>query len=276
MAGSGEAVLTKPPPPHLRQDARPSQLRSGSPDPGLLRHGDPPRRSAGDPRRRRQPPRRPSRRRELQLWAQGYERVAGVDEVGRGPLAGPVVAGAVVLRPLTRPRWLRHVRDSKQLAPSQRRELAAAIKASAAWGIGWSTVGEIDGCGILEATRLAMRRALVDLCRAGDPPADFVLVDGRDRHRFACPFETIIGGDARCTSIAAASVIAKVARDAWMEAIAADHQGYEFAQNKGYATPAHLTALRDRGPCAEHRFSFAPVRASSRQALRPAPQPLAP
>ena len=228
-----------------------------------------------DPRGGERRVERPTRRRELQLWAEGYQCVAGIDEVGRGPLAGPVVAGAVVLAPRSRPPWLRHVRDSKQVSLSRRRQLAAAIKASAAaWGIGWGSVEEIDSAGILEATRMAMRRALLDLRRSGSPPADYALVDGRDHHRFACAFETIVGGDICCTSIAAASIIAKVTRDAWMEAIAANHPGYGFAQNKGYATRAHLTALRAQGPCAEHRFSFSPVRASSREALRPAPQAL--
>ena len=201
--------------------------------------------------------------------------MAGVDEVGRGPLAGPVVAGAVALDPHSRPPWLGRVRESKQLSAPARRELAAAIKHSAAaWGVGWAAVQEIDSVGILEATRLAMRRALADLAARAQTPADYVLVDGRDAHRFHCAFESIVRGDASCTSIAAASVIAKVARDAWMETRAAAYRGYGFAGNKGYGTPAHLDALRRRGPCAEHRYSFAPVRASDRNALRSAPRPL--
>lgn len=218
---------------------------------------------------------RPTRSRELQLWDEGRTLVAGVDEVGRGPLAGPVVAGAVSLEPHSRPAWLRHVRDSKQLAAPARRNLAAAIKDSVpGWGVGWAAVQEIDSVGILEATRLAMRRALSDLATRTQAAADYVLVDGRDRHRFPCAHETIIGGDASCTSIAAASIVAKVARDAWMETRASAYAGYGFAHNKGYATPDHLAALRRQGPCAEHRYSFAPVRASDRQALRPAPLPL--
>ena len=226
-----------------------------------------------DPRTKPSPRRKqkPTRRRERELWGQGHARVAGVDEVGRGPLAGPVVAGAVALDPHSRPGWLSRVRDSKQLSAGVRRELAAAIKHSApAWGVGWAAVQEIDSVGILDATRLAMRRALADLALRAQDPADYVLVDGRDAHRFDCPFETIIGGDASSASIAAASVIAKVARDAWMESRDAAYRGYGFAGNKGYGTPAHLAALRDHGPCAEHRYSFAPVRASDRQALRPA------
>ena len=167
------------------------------------------------------------------------------------------------------------MRDSKQLSAPARRDIAAAIKYSVpAWVIGWVGVHEIDSVGILEATRLAMRCALADLAARHDAPADYVLVDGRDRHRFHCAHETIIGGDAICTSIAAASVIAKVARDAWMEALDATHRGYGFDHNKGYGTPSHLAALRARGPCAEHRYSFAPVRASARAALCPLALPL--
>ena len=219
--------------------------------------------------------RRPSRSRELKLWADGHSIVAGIDEVGRGPLAGPVVAGAVSLDPHKRPAWLRHVRDSKQLSATVRGDIAAAIKHTVpAWGVGWAAVQEIDSVGILQATRLAMRRALADLAlRAGAPP-DYALIDGRDAHQFHCPFETIVRGDASCTSIAAASVVAKVARDAWMETRSAAYPGYGFDSNKGYGTPEHLDALKRLGPCAEHRYSFAPVRANDRTALRPAPLPL--
>ena len=230
-------------------------------------------RRAAAPRRRRGT--RPTRSRELQLWQDGHRLVAGIDEVGRGPLAGPVVAGAVCLDPRTRPGWLGRVRDSKQLSAIARRELAAEIKHSVpGWGVGWTAVQEIDSVGILEATRLAMRRALSDLAQRAAAPADYVLIDGNDAHDFDCAFETIIRGDARCTSIAAASVVAKVARDAWMETRAAAYPGYGFASNKGYATPSHLAALARLGPCAEHRYSFAPVRANDRAALRPAPLPL--
>jgi ribonuclease HII len=214
----------------------------------------------------------PTRRRELQLWAAGQRRVVGLDEVGRGPIAGPVVAGAVCLAPRSRPDWLGKVRDSKQLSARARRELSAAIKHTVpGWGVGWAAAEEIDSVGILQGTRLAMRRALADLAARAGAPADYVLVDGRDAHHFECAFETIVGGDASCTSIAAASVVAKVARDAWMETRAAAYPGYGFAANKGYATPGHLRALRRLGPCAEHRQAFAPVRANGRAALRPAP-----
>ena len=156
----------------------------------------------------------------------------------RGPLAGPVVAGAVCLDPRSRPGWLGRVRDSKQLSARARRELAAAIKdVVPGWGVGWAAVQEIDSVGILQATRLAMRRALSDLAERVGVPVSYVLVDGRDAHHFDCAFETIIGGDASSTSIAAASVVAKVARDAWMETRAAAYPGYGFAANKGYGTP---------------------------------------
>ena len=238
--------------------------------PALPRHSPPP-----APQQGHRPPGRsawPTRRRELQLWDAGHALVAGVDEVGRGPIAGPVVAGAVCLEPRSRPDWLGRVRDSKQLSARARRDLAAAIKHTVpGWGVGWTAAEEIDSVGILQGTRLAMRRALADLAGRSGAAVDYVLVDGRDAHHFECQFETIVGGDASSTSIAAASIVAKVARDAWMETRAAAYPAYGFAANKGYATPGHLAALRRRGPCVEHRYSFAPVRASGRAALRPAP-----
>jgi len=186
--------------------------------------------------------------------------VAGIDEVGRGALAGPVVSAAVTLAPNARPAWLRDVRDSKALTPRQRSRLAPLIKATVAdWGVGWATRNEIDRHGIVQATRLSMQRAL-DALR--DVP-EFVLVDGTDRHDFPCSFEAIKKGDARVTSIAAASVVAKVARDAWMEAISGRYPNFDFRSNKGYSSAAHLSSLAAHGPCSEHRRSFAPVRESA-------------
>ena len=215
----------------------------------------------------RSPPRsldRPTRRRELHFWRQGYRLVAGVDEVGRGALAGPVVAGAVILPPDSRPAWLADVRDSKQLTPAERERLAPHIQAEAvAWGTGWVAATEIDALGIGAATRLAMRRAL-DAC--GLPP-QFVLIDGNAPPRLPWPVQTVVGGDATVASIAAASVIAKVARDHWMQALHPQAACYGFAANKGYGTAAHLAALRREGPCAEHRYSFAPVQAADPSAL---------
>lgn len=210
----------------------------------------------------------PNRRWERRLRSAGYRHVAGVDEVGRGPLAGPLVAGAVVLYPETSPPWMRELRDSKQLAAARREALAPAIKAGVrAWGIGWVPPQEVDALGVAAATHLAMRRALA----ACATPPDYALVDGNGQHRFACPHETIVGGDAQVASIAAASIIAKVARDAALRELHSRFDCYEFARNKGYGTPAHLIALARYGPCPEHRFSFAPVRAASRDALYRAP-----
>jgi ribonuclease HII len=208
---------------------------------------------------------RPTRSAELNLWRQGLQRVAGIDEVGRGALAGPVVSAAVTLAPNARPAWLRDLRDSKALTPRQRSRLAPLIKASVAdWGVGWATRDEIDRHGIVQATRLSMQRALAAL---RDVP-EFVLVDGTDRHDFPCGFEAIKKGDARVTSIAAASVVAKVARDAWMEAISGRNPRYNFASNKGYSSAAHLRSLAAHGPCSEHRRSFAPVREAAGDAPR--------
>jgi ribonuclease HII len=208
---------------------------------------------------------RPTRSVELDLWRQGLQRVAGIDEVGRGALAGPVVSAAVTLAPNARPAWLRDVRDSKALTPRQRSRLAPLIKASVAdWGVGWATRDEIDRHGIVPATRLSMQRAVAAL---RDVP-EFVLVDGTDRHDFPCGFEAIKKGDARVTSIAAASVVAKVARDAWMEAISGRNPTFNFASNKGYSSAAHLRSLADQGPCSEHRRSFAPVREAAGDAPR--------
>lgn len=215
----------------------------------------------------RSPPRslaRPTRRRELHLWRQGYRLVAGVDEVGRGALAGPVVAGAVILLPDSRPAWIADVRDSKQLTAPERERLAPRIQAGAvAWGIGWVAATEIDALGIGAATRLAMGRALA----ACGPLPQFVLIDGNTPPRLPWPVQAVVAGDATVVSIAAASVIAKVARDHWMQALHPQVACYGFAANKGYGTAAHLAALRREGPCAEHRYSFAPVRAADPSAL---------
>lgn len=206
---------------------------------------------------------RPTRRREIGHWKRGLRVVAGIDEVGRGPLAGPVTAAAVVLKPHGRPGWLAEVRDSKRLTPRTRQRLATEIQASvSAWGVGWATAQEIDDVGIVEATQRAMQRALDGL---GIAP-EFVLVDGRDRFKFVCPSEEIIRGDGSVTSIAAASVVAKVARDAFMDRLDSAFPAYGFASNKGYGTAAHLAALAREGPCSQHRYSFAPLR-TVREAL---------
>ena len=183
---------------------------------------------------------------------------AGVDEAGRGPLAGPVVAAAVIL---DRKRQIRGIADSKVLAPEVREELAIRIRErSIAWGVGWADHSEIDAINILQATMLAMRRALLALhCH----PAH-VIVDGDRCPSLAglaidCSIEAVIEGDASVTCVGAASILAKVARDQFMCELCGRYPGYGFAHHKGYSTPEHLDALRRLGPSAVHRRSFAPV-----------------
>jgi ribonuclease HII len=187
-------------------------------------------------------------------------RVAGVDEAGRGPLAGPVVAAAVILDPRRR---IRGLADSKVLAPAERARLAPIIRARAlAWGVGWADRDEIDCLNILQATLLAMRRALLAL----PVPPTHVRVDGNRCPCVAdlalpCSLEAIIAGDARVAAISAASILAKTCRDAMMQALDACYPGFDLAIHKGYATPAHLAALRGREPSAQHRRSFSPMKA---------------
>jgi ribonuclease HII len=183
--------------------------------------------------------------------------VAGIDEVGRGCLAGPVYAAAVILPP---DHGLDGLRDSKQLSAAQRERLAPLIRARAlAWAIGTADIEEIDRDNILQATFLAMRRAVAGLALQ---PVRF-LVDGNQRPPLELPVEMIVGGDAIVDCIMAAAIVAKVARDAEMVSLNDLHPGYGFAQNKGYGTPEHLAALRERGPCAVHRMSFAPCSQAS-------------
>jgi ribonuclease HII len=194
---------------------------------------------------------------ERSLWLQGLDLVAGVDEVGRGPLAGPVAAAAVILSPSSDFRWLFHVRDSKQLRPSDRRELAAYIWRDAlAVGVGFISHTAVDRLRIAEATRQAMLRAVGELRRR----PQYLIIDALSLPACSLPHKGIIGGDARCISIAAASIVAKVARDRYMQGQDRRFSGYDFAHNKGYATRRHLDALHRLGPCDLHRRSFAPVR----------------
>ncbi len=180
--------------------------------------------------------------------------VAGVDEVGRGPLAGPVVAAAVIIRdPALLPDG---IADSKKLSAARRDALAAAIVASCDTAIGMASVAEIDSINILQATWLAMTRAVAGL--ASSP--GHVLVDGNRLPKWHWPATAIVGGDACSLSIAAASIIAKVHRDGLMCTLDRDCPGYDWARNMGYGTPAHLAALRALGPSLHHRQSFAPVR----------------
>jgi ribonuclease HII len=186
-------------------------------------------------------------------------RIAGVDEAGRGPLAGPVVAAAVILDPRRR---IRGLADSKILPPPERTRLAALVRARAlAWSIAWADREEIDALNILEATLLAMRRALLALpvCPTR------VLIDGNrcpcfEDLRLGCTFACVVGGDASVAAISAASILAKTHRDAMMQALDACYPGFELARHKGYATPAHLSTLRRRTPSPLHRRSFSPMR----------------
>lgn len=189
----------------------------------------------------------------------GHARIAytaGVDEAGRGPLAGPVCAAAVILHPAKRPPG---IGDSKLLSPTRREQLAVAIKQSAiAWAVAFVEVAEIDRINILQASLLAMHRALSALAVA---PA-LALVDGnRCPADLSCEARAVIGGDRKLASIGAASILAKVARDQHMQLLDRRYPGYGFARHKGYGTRQHLEALERLGVSPEHRRSFAPVRA---------------
>jgi ribonuclease HII len=193
----------------------------------------------------------------LPLAAPGL--VAGVDEAGRGPLAGPVVAAAVILDPRRR---IRGIRDSKVVEPEERAELAIKIRSSAlAWSVAWADVEEIDCLNILQATHLAMRRALIGLrIHPGHVQVDGNLCPSFASLPIKCSFEAIIDGDALRTCIGAASILAKVTRDAMMVGLDAIYPNYGFASHKGYSTPQHYEALDRLGPTAIHRRSFEPVR----------------
>ena len=199
----------------------------------------------------------PSLGEESRLWSRGVNLVAGVDEVGRGPLAGPVVAAAVILPPGADFGWLVRVRDSKQLSPTRRGQLAGCIWRDAlAVGVGFVSHTAIDRLGIVKATHEAMLRAVGELSQT----PQHLLIDALTLPAWTSPQTGIIAGDARCTSIAAASIVAKVARDQHMQAQDHRFSGYGFLRNKGYPTPQHLEALNRLGPCEIHRRSFAPVR----------------
>jgi len=180
--------------------------------------------------------------------------VCGVDEAGRGPWAGPVCAGAVILRPRSR---IQGIDDSKKLTAKQREALEVTIKARAlAWGVGFASVEEIALLNIVQATGLAMRRAVEAMAVA---PA-FALVDGNYAFSLPCPVKTVVKGDGISASIAAASILAKVARDRLMAEMDRAYPGYGFAAHKGYRAPAHARALLDLGPCEIHRMGWGPVR----------------
>lgn len=207
-------------------------------------------------RRRKASGTAPTNEEEEALHSQGYSLVAGLDEVGRGPLAGPVVAGVVVLPPSPQGPWVGLIRDSKQMTPNQREAVLPYLH-DEALGIetGAASHVEIDELGIVAATRLAMQRALDSLALR----PQFLLLDAFPLPNVPIPQKPIIRGDSLCLSIAAASVIAKTTRDRFMVEQDALYPSYAFARNKGYATREHLHNLRALGPCPIHRYSFAPV-----------------
>ena len=180
--------------------------------------------------------------------------ICGIDEAGRGPLAGPVVAAAVILPRKGRPKGLD---DSKQLTAEARAELAASIRVIGVIGIGVASVDEIDALNILRASHLAMRRAFDELIKLQTPVA--AIVDGNMSPDLPCPVECVVDGDVIVPIVSAASIIAKVERDRMMTELCAQFPGYAFAKHKGYSTPEHQEALARLGPCAIHRRSFKPV-----------------
>jgi ribonuclease HII len=194
----------------------------------------------------------PDFRYERRAMRKGHS-VCGIDEAGRGPWAGPVVAAAVMLDPKNMPKGLN---DSKKLTPAKRDALYGVILASARVGVGIISVRMIDEVNVLQATFRAMQAAVASL----DPKPKLALVDGNRPPPLPCEVTTIIGGDAQCLSIAAASIIAKVTRDRLMEELDRRYPGYGFAAHKGYGTAAHHEALVSLGPCPEHRMSFDPMK----------------
>ncbi|MGO9274908.1 MAG: ribonuclease HII [Terriglobia bacterium] len=200
-----------------------------------------------------------TRRLEARLQRQGWRLVAGCDEAGRGSLLGPLYAAAVILDPA---RPIRGVDDSKKLAPPERERLAAEIRTKAiAYHVASAAAAEIDAINVYQASRQAMIRALSALV----PAPGFILTDAMPlsppgAEPFPIPYRSVIHGDARSVSVAAASILAKVERDAHLSELDQRYPQYQLARNKGYGTPEHLEALRRHGPCAEHRRTFEPVK----------------
>jgi len=206
-------------------------------------------------------PSRCGTRYERRGWRDGHHRIAGLDEVGRGALFGPVLAAAVILDPADR---IRGLRDSKRLSPKRREQLATEIRRRAlAWSVASVDAAEIDRINILQASRLAMNKAVLTLT----PPPDLLLVDAL-RLDLAIPQVAIIRGDSISISIAAASILAKVARDALMREWDGKFPQYRLASNKGYPTAEHRAVLREFGPSPLHRRSYAPVAAAARSSER--------
>ena len=206
---------------------------------------------------------------ERELWQKGFQLVAGVDEAGRGPLAGPVVAAAVILPQAWRDggfdERLRDLNDSKQLTEAQREAFFAILTAHPEIRHGIATVDAavIDRINILQATHRAMNEALAQF----QPPPEHVLVDGRSVKSMKFPQTALVKGDSLSYSIAAASVLAKVTRDRLMLELDVEFPGYGFAAHKGYGTPQHLAAIAEHGPCPIHRRSFAPIKPAQAELL---------
>jgi ribonuclease HII len=193
---------------------------------------------------------------EIRGWREGYRHVAGVDEAGRGPMAGPVVAGAVILDPQDARTWWSDLHDCKVLTSKQRERMAERLCEEAVCGVGVATHEEIDTVGLVPATRRAMERALAQL----ETKPELVLIDAVSLAVENGPQRAIIHGDALSVSIAAASVLAKVERDRLMDGHHSEYPNYGFSHNRGYCTPDHQRALLEHGPSPIHRRSFAPVR----------------
>ena len=210
----------------------------------------------------------PTLQRERELLDLGYRRIVGVDEAGRGPLAGPVVAAAVILPLAFDSPHFKRLNDSKQLAPELRERLFDELTRGAEFGVGVVEAPVIDEINIRQASWRAMQLAVADLASctsaakrdAEAAPVDYVLIDGLPYGPGPWPYEALVKGDARSLSIAAASVIAKVTRDRMMAEHDRTYPVYGFARHKGYPCPQHLRALSEHGPCPLHRRSYAPVR----------------
>lgn len=200
----------------------------------------------------------PTSKLERSLAAAGHTAICGVDEVGRGAWAGPVSVGAMIWRPGSP---VRGIRDSKELTPIQRAEAFARLEGRVEYGVGHCWPAEIDELGMTAALRLASMRAFVALHERHGIWPDVVLLDGQlDFLAGLGRTETVVGGDARCVSVASASILAKVTRDSMMAEASGVHPAYSFAANKGYPAPEHLDALERHGPCGLHRRTWAPIR----------------
>jgi ribonuclease HII len=203
---------------------------------------------------------------EKKLWKKGFKRIAGIDEAGRGPLAGPVVAAAVLIKPIRKIRLklvnIRGVKDSKKLSPKKREKLYKIIVKSPfiEWGTGRVSEKVIDRINILEATKLAMERAVKNLEKKIKKNPDYLILDGIIKINSIIPQRSVIRGDNSVFSCAAASIIAKVTRDRIMQRYDKKHPQYGFLKHKGYGTKLHCKMLKKYGPCKIHRKSFRPVK----------------